>query len=64
VIVADRSPRSSSPIKEERMTVKNTPKKLRTSKETLRRLTSELSVVAGGTGDRCPPGDTCFALKR
>jgi len=46
------------------MTVKNTPKKLRTSKETLRRLTSELSVVAGGTGDRCPPGDTCFALKR
>ena len=46
------------------MTAKNTQKKLRTSKDTLRRLTRELSVVIGGTGDRCPPGDTCFVLKR
>ncbi len=47
-----------------KMTTKTTTKKLRTSKETLRRLTDELKVVCGGTGDRCPPGDTCFGFKK
>jgi hypothetical protein len=46
------------------MATKNAPKKLRTSKETLRRLTSDLRIVRGGIGNtRCIPGDTCFALK-
>jgi hypothetical protein len=63
--VADRPPRSSFPGKEkEAMTTKNPQKKLRTSKDTLRKLTSDLSVVVGGTNDRCPPGDTCANYKR
>ena len=44
------------------MTTKKTQKKLRTSKDTLRRLTHGLSIVAGGTNDRCPVGDTCVGI--
>jgi hypothetical protein len=43
------------------MSKKKSDKKMAFVKDTLRRLGGDqLSVVAGGTNTRCPPGDTCF----